>query len=203
MSVTRTRGRIMNRPRLALIGSTAVATLVWLIPQSQCAAETADGDDEEISKEVDAVEKVILNTVGPLVTKMGYGGVMGFFSGLAMKKVGQIAAFFVGIGFVAIQVLQPRANSGGLSVKEGIEMLMLTVMANLPRILSSIGANSRASARRASRVPAASPGFLIRLLRLIARERERASKAFVIFEQSKTEKRHLWRPFYLISLISL
>ena len=126
MSVTRTRGRIMNRPRLALIGSTAVATLVWLIPQSQCAAETADGDDEEISKEGDAVEKVILNTVGPLVTKMGYGGVMGFFSGLAMKKVGQIAAFFVGIGFVAIQVLQHEGiiQVDFLEVKDkAIEML--------------------------------------------------------------------------------
>ena len=31
---------------------------------------------------------------------------MGFFSGLAMKKVGPIAAFFVGIGFIAVQVLQ-------------------------------------------------------------------------------------------------
>ncbi len=107
MSVAR-RGRIMNRPRLALIGSTAAATLVWLIPpKAECAAEGTEGnEDEEISKEVDAVEKVILNTVGPLVTKLGYGGVMGFFSGLAMKKVGQIAAFFVGIGFIAVQVLQ-------------------------------------------------------------------------------------------------
>lgn len=107
MSVAR-RGRIMNRPRLALIGSTAAATLVWLIPpKAECAAEGVEGnEDEEISKEVDAVEKVILNTVGPLLTKLGYGGVMGFFSGLAMKKVGQIAAFFVGIGFIAVQVLQ-------------------------------------------------------------------------------------------------
>ena len=107
MSIVR-RGRIMKRPRLALIGSTAVATLVWLIPpKADCAAEGAEGkEDEEISKEVDAVEKVILNTVGPLLTKLGYGGVMGFFSGLAMKKVGQVAAFFIGIGFVAIQVLQ-------------------------------------------------------------------------------------------------
>ena len=98
----------MNRPRLALIGSTAAATLVWLIPpKAECAAEGTEGnEDEEISKEVDAVEKVILNTVGPLLTKLGYGGVMGFFSGLAMKKVGQIAAFFVGIGFIAVQVLQ-------------------------------------------------------------------------------------------------
>ena len=163
MSVTRTRGRIMNRPRLALIGSTAVATLVWLIPQSQCAAETADGDDEEISKEVDAVEKVILNTVGPLVTKMGYGGVMGFFSGLAMKKVGQIAASFVGIGFVAIQVLQHEGiiQVDFLEVKDkAIEMLDVDGDGELrPRILSSIGA-TRASARRASRVPALS-GFLM------------------------------------------
>ena len=127
MSVAR-RGRIVKRPRLALIGSTAVATLVWLIPPTaECAAEGAEGkEDEEVSKEVDAVEKVILKTVGPLLTKIGYGGVLGFLSGLAMKKVGQIAAFFVGVGFVAIQVLQHEGiiQVDFLEVKEkAIEIL--------------------------------------------------------------------------------
>ena len=107
-------------PRLTLIGTGTLAVLVFTMPgqTAECAAgggagygessvgSGADNDDAEISKEVDEVEALINNTVGPLITKLGYGGVMGMCSGYALKKVGKIAAFFVGLGFVGFQIAQ-------------------------------------------------------------------------------------------------
>jgi FUN14 domain-containing protein 1 len=102
------------------MGTGTLAVLVWTMPgqTAECAAGAsagygessvgsgADNDDAEISKEVDEVEALINNTVGPLITKLGYGGVMGMCSGYALKKVGKIAAFFVGLGFVGFQIAQ-------------------------------------------------------------------------------------------------
>jgi uncharacterized membrane protein (Fun14 family) len=53
------------------------------------------------SAEPDAVSNYII----PLITQLGFGGVIGFCTGYMVKKVGKFAAFIVGIAFVAIQVL--------------------------------------------------------------------------------------------------
>lgn len=41
----------------------------------------------------------------PLLTQLGVGGVAGLCVGFALKKLGKIAAFILGIFFIALQVL--------------------------------------------------------------------------------------------------
>ena len=128
----------MSRPKLALLGSGSIAMLFWIVPSAQCAAGAGEAfgssgpetegteDDDEVTKEVDAVEKIILNTVGPLMTKLGYGGLLGFCSGMALKKIGNLAAFVIGVGFVGLQVAQYQGmiQIDFLEVKEkAIEVL--------------------------------------------------------------------------------
>ncbi len=54
------------------------------------------------AKSPDAVERA-LDALKPVVTKLSLGGVMGYCSGMALKKVGKAMAFVVGLGFVAVQ----------------------------------------------------------------------------------------------------
>lgn len=106
-------GRIpSNSSKLTLLGGSTIAVLVWTLP-TECAAETEFGadasgskEDDEVSKEVDEVETLIVNTLAPLGKKLGTGGFMGFLSGYALKYVGKLAAIVVGTGFVALQVAQ-------------------------------------------------------------------------------------------------
>lgn len=109
-------------PRLTLLGGSTLAVLVWTLPPAECAAgagveagtEGAEegssakelSEDEDVTKEVDEVETLIINTLAPLATRLGYGGFMGFLSGYAMKYVGKVAAVVVGTGFVALQIAQ-------------------------------------------------------------------------------------------------
>uniref|UniRef100_A0A7S0F743 EF-hand domain-containing protein n=1 Tax=Craspedostauros australis TaxID=1486917 RepID=A0A7S0F743_9STRA len=50
----------------------------------------------------DAVEAAI-DKVKPLIAKVSFGGVMGFCSGYAMKKVGKAVAVTIGLGFFGLQ----------------------------------------------------------------------------------------------------
>ena len=63
----------------------------------------------------DAVEGA-LDSLKPLVTKVSLGGVMGYCSGMALKKVGKALAFVVGLGFVAVQ---SAAYAGYIQVNWG------------------------------------------------------------------------------------
>ena len=47
----------------------------------------------------DPVERA-LDMLKPAVQKLGFGGIMGYCSGMALKKVGKALAFAVGLGFV-------------------------------------------------------------------------------------------------------
>ncbi len=51
--------------------------------------------------EPDAVTSYVI----PLLTQLGFGGVIGFCTGFMVKKVGKFAAFIVGLLFVTIQIL--------------------------------------------------------------------------------------------------
>jgi uncharacterized membrane protein (Fun14 family) len=50
-----------------------------------------------------------IDKLKPIISQLGFGSVMGYCSGLAMKKIGKAVAFAVGIGFIAVQT----AVSGG------------------------------------------------------------------------------------------
>jgi uncharacterized membrane protein (Fun14 family) len=63
-------------------------------------------EDPEIPKKEleskDAVERA-LDALKPMAMKLSVGGVMGWCSGMALKKVGKAVAFVVGLGFVGLQ----------------------------------------------------------------------------------------------------
>src|SRR5690606_24987811 len=64
-----------------------------------------------------AVEVPELSAVWPLVEQVGFGAIAGFIAGYALKKVGKVVAIFLGLIFIAIQLL---AWSGFVSVNWGI-----------------------------------------------------------------------------------
>ena len=118
-SFVRSGTRSAITPRLTLLGGSTIAVLVWTLPPVECAAGagvesdtgaefggSGSNEEDEVSKEVDEVEALIVNTLAPLGKKLGYGGFMGFLSGYALKYIGKVAAFAVGTGFVALQVAQ-------------------------------------------------------------------------------------------------
>jgi uncharacterized membrane protein (Fun14 family) len=41
----------------------------------------------------------------PYIQQLGFGGIAGFMSGYALKKVGKVLAFAIGIIFIILQVL--------------------------------------------------------------------------------------------------
>ena len=58
---------------------------------------------ENKEEKPDAVEK-LLDKAKPLFAKISFGGVMGYCSGTALKKVGKSLAFVIGCGFIGLQV---------------------------------------------------------------------------------------------------
>lgn len=52
--------------------------------------------------ENDVVEQT-LDRLKPLAVQVGVGGIMGYCTGMAMKKVGKVLATVLGLGFVALQ----------------------------------------------------------------------------------------------------
>ena len=108
-------------PRLTLMGGSTIAVLMWVMPASASCAEgdegTEDVDDVEGAIEKsksssssitgdDAMDKFIRVTLYPAANKLGFGGIMGFCSGVAIKKIGEHMIYWCGIGFIGIQVAQ-------------------------------------------------------------------------------------------------
>jgi uncharacterized membrane protein (Fun14 family) len=50
----------------------------------------------------DPMEQAI-DKMKPILAQLSFGSVMGYCSGMALKKVGKAVAFVVGIGFVGLQ----------------------------------------------------------------------------------------------------
>jgi len=50
----------------------------------------------------DSVE-IAIEKAKPILAKLSFGAVMGYCSGVALKKVGKILAVIVGIGFIGLQ----------------------------------------------------------------------------------------------------
>lgn len=80
----------------------------------------------------------------PLLTQLGVGGVAGLCSGYALKKMGKIVAFIIGLAFIGLQALAYRGIIninydalqqwgseliGQVGALEGVLVLMI---ANLP-----------------------------------------------------------------------
>ena len=63
-------------------------------------------------KKEDAVETAI-EKLKPILAKTGFGAVMGFCSGMALKKVGKALAVIIGLGAIG---LQTAAFTGYLAV---------------------------------------------------------------------------------------
>ena len=54
---------------------------------------------------IDGVVDLSWRIAGPVVSNLGFSGVMGFAAGYALKRVGQAMAVLVGLAFIAIQGL--------------------------------------------------------------------------------------------------
>mmetsp|Transcript_25181 Transcript_25181/g.62079 ORF Transcript_25181/g.62079 Transcript_25181/m.62079 type:complete len:125 (-) Transcript_25181:237-611(-) len=50
----------------------------------------------------DPVESA-LDKLKPIVSKISFGSVVGYCSGMALKKVGKAVAFVIGVGFIGVQ----------------------------------------------------------------------------------------------------
>lgn len=57
--------------------------------------------------------EVYLGNTQPALGQMGFGGVMGYCSGLAFRKAGKLVGVVVGIGFIGAQL---AASSGYVEV---------------------------------------------------------------------------------------
>lgn len=104
-----------------------MAVLVWTTSgDTMCApAETESGDESSVGKSGgpgDEVERIIDTFAGPIMQKLGFGGAMGFCSGMLFKKVGEIACYGVGVVFIGLQVLQYQGyiNIDFLAVQQQI-----------------------------------------------------------------------------------
>ena len=64
-----------------------------LIPVCIAAAQTANGSD------------IVGNTAIPLLSQLGFGGVVGFLVGFTLKKVSKLVAIALGLIFILLQVL--------------------------------------------------------------------------------------------------
>jgi uncharacterized membrane protein (Fun14 family) len=67
---------------------------------------------ESKKEPTDAIEK-LLDKAKPIIAKISFGGVMGYCSGTALKKVGKALAFVIGCGFIGLQV---AVSSGYIDV---------------------------------------------------------------------------------------
>jgi uncharacterized membrane protein (Fun14 family) len=65
-----------------------------------------------VENKPDPVERAI-ELAKPLLAQLGFGGVMGYCSGMAMKKIGKAVAFGVGVIFIG---LQAAASTGYITV---------------------------------------------------------------------------------------
>mmetsp|Transcript_9342 Transcript_9342/g.18438 ORF Transcript_9342/g.18438 Transcript_9342/m.18438 type:complete len:159 (-) Transcript_9342:351-827(-) len=65
-------------------------------------------DDNEIvlTKEDQALVDVVSGTLGPILTRLGFGGAVGFCTGYAVKQASKIAAMALGVGFICLQGMQ-------------------------------------------------------------------------------------------------
>jgi uncharacterized membrane protein (Fun14 family) len=64
-----------------------------------------DGDDDIVTKAIDKAK--------PILSKLTFGSVVGYCSGMATQKIARATAFFIGVTFIAIQV---AATSGILTM---------------------------------------------------------------------------------------
>mmetsp|Transcript_33236 Transcript_33236/g.54867 ORF Transcript_33236/g.54867 Transcript_33236/m.54867 type:complete len:125 (+) Transcript_33236:264-638(+) len=55
-----------------------------------------------VQNKPDVVEKAI-DRLKPIFKKLSFGAIMGYSSGYATKKIGKVAAFAVGLGFITLQ----------------------------------------------------------------------------------------------------
>mmetsp|Transcript_19351 Transcript_19351/g.28617 ORF Transcript_19351/g.28617 Transcript_19351/m.28617 type:complete len:201 (+) Transcript_19351:114-716(+) len=100
-----------NRLKRQLLLFGGALTLLATVPTSSCAssskpsnaAKKIDTDKSSKGSDDDDAVTEIIDKYYDIVGRLGFGGIAGFMSGYAFKKVGKIAAFCVGTGFMAVQ----------------------------------------------------------------------------------------------------
>ena len=99
------RRTLFNRSTGYKIGFSALVGF-YALNQSHCAPkETTDNNNNESADKDDEITALI-HKFSPIATKLGFGGVMGFMAGAALKRFGEEAAVYVGVAFLGLQTLQ-------------------------------------------------------------------------------------------------
>ena len=102
--------RSMRAPRLTLIGGSTMAMLVWSMSSSDCASDEDEinrsADDNNSVGKPDEMERFINYTLIPMGNKLGFGGIAGFCSGIAVRHTTEWLAYIGGLSFIALQVAQ-------------------------------------------------------------------------------------------------
>jgi len=104
--ISRSRTLLMNKS--TAVYSVGLSTLFGLYiynNQSHCAANEDDANAKKSNDKDDEITQLI-KKVSPLATRLGFGGIMGFFAGAAVKRFGEEVAVYIGVAFLGLQTLQ-------------------------------------------------------------------------------------------------
>ena len=99
---------LTRAPRLTLLGGATAAMLIWTLPSAaDCAAdEHSDSDENRSLSKPDEIERFINTTLLPMGNKLGFGGVAGFCTGVAARRIGEWIVYLSGVAFVGLQLAQ-------------------------------------------------------------------------------------------------
>lgn len=97
---------LMKRSNFYKLTFSSVIGFYFLNSYSYCAADDNKDDSKNNTnnKKNDEIT-VLITKMSPLVSKLGFGGVMGYFAGAAVKRFGEEVAVVIGISFIGLQAL--------------------------------------------------------------------------------------------------
>ena len=103
--ISRSRTLLMNKSTVYSVGLSTLFGLYIYNNQSHCAANEDDASAKKSNDKEDEITQLI-KKASPLATKLGFGGIMGFFAGAAVKRFGEEVAVYIGVAFLGVQTLQ-------------------------------------------------------------------------------------------------
>ena len=96
---------LMNKSTAYSVGLSTLFGLYIYNNQSYCAANEDDASAKKPSDKEDEITQLI-KKASPMISRLGFGGIMGFFAGAAVKRFGEEVAVYIGVAFLGLQTLQ-------------------------------------------------------------------------------------------------
>ena len=101
--ISRSRTMLMNKSTAYSVGLSTLFGLYIYNNRAHCAAND-DAAKKPSDKEDDEITQLI-KKASPMISRLGFGGIMGFTAGAAVKRFGEEVAVYIGVGFLALQTL--------------------------------------------------------------------------------------------------